>query len=288
MQQVRHIAPYRVLITRAVLLYYVLFILLRWYSHLLPAQLLDPSLTKMHYDLSFWLFRLSGLDGALVHNAIGTALFSIAIVGLCILSLLFPLRRGFIISFSLVYFLMALTSNIYLCHSAHYLGCMVWLSVAFWASSDDNFDLMWEGMRYYCCWIYASAFIWKVVNGSFFQWDAGILTFKMNLAEYLYHNPDTAMAHFYYYFIQHPLFVNIGHKIVALAEGLFIIGFFTKKYDKILIITALLIFVSLYIFSDVFFAELLALIFPLVSINGWKKLAGKLPPALPRRTIAKD
>ena len=277
MRGVRKLAPYRPVIIRVTLLYYLAFLLWRGYSHVLPYELLHPTLTKMHYDLSFWLFKLTGLDVLLVQNNAGALIFSGSVIALCLLSILFPKKRVFIVPFTLLYFLLAVASNIYLCHSAHYLGCMVWLPIAFWAAKDENFDLLWEGMRYYACWIYASAFLWKVVNGAFFQWDAGILTFKMNLAEYLYHNPDTVMAHIYYYLLPHPFIFNLGHKIVTLAEGVFLIGFFTKKYDAALIIWAFFIFISIYCFSDVFFAELLVLIIPLMPERTWQRIYSSIP-----------
>jgi hypothetical protein len=277
MQGIRKLSPYRIAITRTTLLYYLVFLVWRGFSHLLPAHLLHPAITKMHYDVSFWLFRLSGLSNILVQDEVGATIFTAAVIVLCILSVVFPLKRMFVIPFTATYFLLAIAFNIYLCHSAHYLGGMVWLSLAFWARTDENFDLLWEGMRYYSCWVYASAFAWKMLNGAFFQWDAGMLTFKENLAGYLYQNPATSMAGIYYYFLQHPVLVNIGHKFVFFAEGTFIAGFFTKKYDALLILCALLIFTSIYFFSDVFFAELLIIIIPLLPLPAWKWLVDRLP-----------
>lgn len=277
MQGIRNLAPQRQVIVRTTLLFYLISLLWRGYSHLLPYQLLQPPLTKMHYDLSFWLFRLTGLDALLMHTTAGAVFLSSAVIILCLLSLLFPRKTVFIIPFTLLYFLLAIASNIYLTHSAHYLGCMVWLTVAFWAVKDDNFNLMWEGVRYYACWIYASAFVWKLVNGAFFQWDAGILTFKSNLAQYLYQNPATPTAHLYYYLLQYPFIFNFGHKIIMLVEGVFILGFFTKKYDTLLILSAATIFLSTYLFSDVFFAELLAVILPLLPASVWSRLSRAMP-----------
>ena len=131
-------------------------------------------------------------------------------------------------------------------------------------------------MRYYACWVYATAFLWKIINGSFFQVDAGMLTFKSNLAGYLYQNPDTFFSHVYYWFLRHPALINIGHKLVVIAEGVFLVGFFTKKYDGFLIFCAVFIFTSIYFFSDVFFAELLIIILPLLPQSTWDWLCQKI------------
>jgi hypothetical protein len=277
MTATRNLSTYRPLITRTVILYYLLFIFWRAYAHLLPFQLQSPVISKVHYDATFWLFRFSGLDGFVVHNMVGGIILSVVVALSGVLSLVYPTRRLFLVPFTLSYFVLAVVYNIYLCHSAHYLGGMVLLSAAFWPRQDENFNLLWEGMRYYACWVYGSAFIWKVLGGAFFQWDAGMLTFKSNLAEYLYQNPDTSLANFYYYFLQHPVLVNVGHKVVFLAEGAFLIGFLTKKFDGLLIVMAFFIFSSIYLFSDVFFAELLIIVFPLLSQTAWTKLGSKIP-----------
>jgi len=270
-------APYRAAITRSVLAFYLLSLLWRGYSHLLPGQLQQPVLSKLHYDLSFWAVRLSGIDGWLVQHTWAGSLFGWILITLCVLSMIFIRRRGYIIPFSMGFFLLAVVYNMYLCHSAHYLGGMVILSVAFWPRRDENFELLWDGMRYYACWVYGTAFLWKVAIGSMFQWEAGTLTFKANLAEYLLHNPDNTLAHIYYFFLQHQWLLNVGHKVVYLAEGAFLIGFFTRKYDTLLIVLAFFIFISIYLFSDVFFAELLVIIFPLIPAKGWQKLSGMIP-----------
>jgi hypothetical protein len=221
--------------------------------------------------------KWSGLP-AFITGSYGVALgFSLLVITMCLLAIVFPLKRSVTISFTFLYFLLAVIFNSYLCHGSHYLAGMVLLSVTFWPRKDENFDLLWEAMRYYACWIYGSAFLWKVGMGGFFQWDAGALTFKSNLAAYLYQNPGTQISHVYYFFIQHPFFLNIGHKIVTIIEGLMLIGFFTKRYDVLLIVLSLATFFSIYIFSDVFFIELQVTIFALLPERFWRWLSAKIP-----------
>src|SRR4051812_41351234 len=108
MQGIRKMALYRQLITRVVMLYYLLFLLWRGYCHLLPFQLNSPAITKMHYDLSFWFFKLSGLNALLVQNEVVSIVFSILMIVFCILCILFPRKKLLIIPFSIAYFFLAL------------------------------------------------------------------------------------------------------------------------------------------------------------------------------------
>src|SRR6476660_261465 len=108
MKGVRQLYPYRILITRMVLMYYLLLLLWRGYCHLLPYQLESPTITKVLYDPFYWLFKLSPLPGIIVGSAAGSFIFTVAVILFCALSILFPLRRGLVITFSVLYFLLAI------------------------------------------------------------------------------------------------------------------------------------------------------------------------------------
>lgn len=275
MSTIRAVGPYRTLITRTVMLYLLLILIWRGYSCILPFQLENPPLTNVEYDLSFWVFKLSNLSGILVGSRAGSIIFSTCIILNCLACILYPLNRLLLISFSFLFLLFGITFNVYLTHSSHVLGGALIISIPFWASRDKNFETLWEALRYYVCWIYFSAFLWKVVNGSMFQENFGVLTMKKNLAEYLYHNPDTIKAHIYSYFISHPLLPDIGDKLVYLLEGLFLAGFFTKRYDKILIVLLLIIHAITYFFTDRLFIELCILVFPLMSARLWERISSR-------------
>lgn len=259
--------------------YCLLWITVRGLSHAWPPQLCHPELTKVAYDPVFWLFKLSGFAKTMTD---WQGWLFISLLYLCFLLLiLFPTKYLLSILATFLLFILDVTTNIYVTHSMHYLGAIVVISCAFWGKSTTTFSLFWNGVRYYACWIYGSAFLWKLFLGAFSQWDSGILSFKANLATYLFLNPNTGKAHLYYWFLQHGYLLNLGEKMVFLIEGLFLIGFFTRKWDKFLIISAVFIFLSTYFFSDVFFVEQLVILLPFVSVTTWNRLLSKPFPKIP-------
>jgi len=258
------------------MLYLLLILIWRAYSCILPFQLRNPPLTNVEYDLSFWAFKLSGLAEILAGSRTGSLLYSAVILLSCVACICYPRNRLLVISFSFLFLLFGIIFNVYLTHSSHVLGGALIITIPFWASKDKNFETLWDALRYYVCWIYFSAFLWKMVNGSMFQADFGVLTMKKNLAAYLYHNPDTIKAHIYNWFISHPVLPDVGDKVVYLLEGFFLAGFFTKRYDKILIVLLLVIHTITYFFTDRLFIELCILVFPLMSADSWKKLSLRL------------
>ncbi len=133
-------------------------------------------------------------------------------------------------------------------------------------------------MRYYICYIYTMSFIWKVFLGNAFWYlDQGIISTKYNLVEYIYHNPGSAITSIYKFFVTHPQILNAGNTFIILLEGLMVIGFFTRRCDRYLLLLPIIIHVSTYFFSDVFFIEWLVLIFVFFTKKDVDRIAKKLP-----------
>jgi hypothetical protein len=250
----------RIVLTRLVTGSILLFLLLRYTEETSFSGLRSPSLFSMGMDVSYWLYKLSGLPALLVHNRTGAIIADLLLFGTGILSFLFPLRRIWVVGFSVLLILYVLTFNTYATdHLAQVAGFMVVL-LPFWVRDDRVFWLAWEGMRYFTCWVYVAAFLWKTcINNSFWYLGQGADSFKKNLFDYMYLNPDAVMTGFYRWCIRHDWVLNGGEKFIALLEGVMLIGFFTKRYDRLLIWVPVVIHVSTYFFSDVFFIELLVI-----------------------------
>ncbi len=259
------------IISRSIIVYCLFWVSVRGLSHTLPPQLEQPLLKRPVYDIAFWIYGLSGLSDLLTrHLAISWFILGI-FLAVSLYKLLKPSAVWSAVAFTLGLLIIDVSNNFFVGHSMHYMAAMVVISFALWGKSGKSFSLLWNGARYYACWLYFSAFLWKL-TGSMWQWDAGIISVKSNMATYLYLNPDSNFAHFIYWFIEHPFWVNAGHKIVMLAEGLFGLGFITRRFDKLLIGCAIFIFTLTTLFSDVFFAEQLIIIFTFISTSQWQRL----------------
>lgn len=157
--------------------------------------------------------------------------------------------------FTILLLIYTLILNAILTHNIHYLNLMLVVSIAFWSKKLIRFQLLWEAARYYICFYYGSAFLYKVYYGAFTDWDLQLTHIKLNRLHTLIQYPNAIISKILQYFIHHPNITLIGEKIVYLLEGAFIIGFITKRCDKFLQFAALVIFISTYVFVDVFFIE---------------------------------
>jgi hypothetical protein len=279
----------RIVLTRLVVSSALLFFLLRFFEYTTPSRMQSPPLFNLDLDLTYWLYKLSGLSSLLVGNRIAAVLSDILLVGTGLLTILQPLKRIWIIGFSILIILYAMAfSTFSLGHTVAFYGLIVTF-LPFWIGGDEKFSLAWEGIRYYTCFIYFAAFIWKTCIGdAFFYWQQGSGSFRYNLVEYLYHNPSTSMAGLYRWFITHDWALNMGHVFIILLEGLMGTGLFTKKYDRILFWLPFIIHITTYFFADVFIFELMVLNFAFLTGRQLTAISRKFPVLIyPQKHVLK-
>jgi hypothetical protein len=263
----------RIILTRLVTGAILLLLLLRWTEHATLSGIESPPLFSTGLDITYWLYILSGMPAVIIHNRIGSIVFDLFMFGSGVLSFVFPLQRKWLIGFSILLFVYGVSINAFsTSHSGQVWGYMIVL-MPFWVGNNDKCYFAWQAMRYYTCYIYVMAFVWKtLLSGSFWYPYQGINSFKLNLFDYIYQNPDNMMTHFYKWFIRHEWVLNGGEKFVILLEGIMVIGFFTKKYDKWLIWAPVAIHGLTYLFADVFYIELLVLDISLLSLSQLSRL----------------
>ncbi|HSN07702.1 MAG TPA: hypothetical protein VLS85_01630, partial [Hanamia sp.] len=141
--------------------------------------------------------------------------------------------------------------------------------------SKKSFSFAWQGLRYFLLFSYSAAFLWKFFRFSWLQSNQGILIMKQNLTPYLYFNPRTFLAHVYFWFLDHPFFVEIIFISGFVLEGVFIIGFFTRKFDKLLFIISLLLPFGFWFLADAMFYEMIVLSLTLLPIAAIARVTNK-------------
>lgn len=273
----------RVVITKVTMLFFLAAILWRTYAHTLPFQLCRPVLMDAKYDLGYILFVLSGLAASFAQNTIAAAILSAALIILPVCIFIYPRKVLFSVLFAVSWIFMAAMQGVYGQHNG-YLLFSILLTIPFCARSDKGFALLWEGLRYYGCWVYASTFLLKMLNGAFWQWDYGSVTLSEQTIDQVYWFADSWHTRLVSLLNEYPGLVNIGQKLIFLSEGAFIIGFFTKKYDKLLLFFACCIFLATTLFVMVFFIENLVIYFLIFMRPGqWQALHHKFKILRDRR-----
>ncbi len=268
----------RVIVGRLLFSFYFITLLFRFFQQVTPSQMLQPVLYRYNFDYTYWLFDIIGVYRYVVQSATGSMLFDMALFTSCMLCIIYPLKNLWAILFGILFFVYVICYNAFIVHHAHPLALMTLATLPFFFKQLVLWRFLWEGFRYYVCYAYFISFIWKAFIGkSLLYWNMGIHSTKENLVMYLYHYPETLLADIYRFFIAHPILLNLGLIIVFVLEGLMIIGFITKRFDYLLIWIPIIVHVSTYFFSDVYFAEMLVGILAFLHSSHYIQIANKFP-----------
>lgn len=257
----------RVLLGRVVFSFILFSLFYSLLSHTLFHQLQSPVLKYPYVDPAYWIMHLLRVPDIIVSDPLLSYSMDAIMFITCAGCIVFPSSRVMIIVFMVVYFIYFITINSYGGHHTHSRIGILLAPVPFLFRKPVNFSLMWQALRYYTLFIYASAFLWKILRLTFLNADHGILIMKNNLAPYIFYNPGAALTNFYLWLLQHPTLVNSMYILGIVAEGIFIIGFFTRKYDRCLLFLSVVLITGFWFFADALFFQLLILSFTFINFK---------------------
>lgn len=150
----------------------------------------------------------------------------------------FALSLG--IPFSLFLGVYLLLANIFWqCHLEPFILYFL-LSFLFLTNREDRFYGLLKGARLYFLYIFFSAAVWKIARGAIFNGQEMSDLLLLQHSELLISDPGSLASRVYAWLIDHPV-VSWWLYFGALAlEASFIIGLFTRRYDRILLALAVL------------------------------------------------
>ncbi len=234
-------------------LYGVCFVLsFSWYfyHHLLLCQV-NPVFFVNRLDITRNILFLTNLQNLLLQKFWLRQLFDV-------LYIVFPLllcfsviaeKKGtkllavFASIFSMVYGIF-LASFTYI--SLDMFVAWFFIPLVFYPSSEKGFYYVLHCLRFIFILLFLSAGLWKIRGGGIFNADqmSGILV--MQHKQYLAANAGDWFTRFAIFLIEHKTISYGLYFLGTLAELIFVIGFFTRKYDRVLMLFFILFFVTDY------------------------------------------
>lgn len=242
-------------------------LVLSFFSNTLLHQLRQPVLKYPYVDLTYWVMHYLQIPELITGNFWLACLFDLALFAFCILCFMYPEKRWCIWSFIALYFVYFITFNTFGGHHTNHKIGFLLIAIPFTVSNYKSFNFLWQGLRYFLLFAYVDAFLWKFVRMAWLHADQGMLIMKKNQAAYLYFESDTVQAGLYRWLLLHPALVSGTYIAGVIMEGLFLIGFFTRKYDKFLLILSILLPLGFWFTADAYFFELLILSITLVNFH---------------------
>ena len=227
----------------------------RFYSYCMLHQLQSPVLKLLEADNTYWLLHYFSIPQMLITHSTVTTIFDGTLLLLPIGMIIYPSNKLFPVITWIFWGIYFITFGSYFNHHGHSLIGVFFILPPFFIKKS-LFHLSWQGVRYYTCFIYLSAAIWKIARGTAFELTHIQEVLISQNASQLLLIPDALISQLTTIVINYPDLAFIISMAVAISQLSFGIGFFTRKYDFYLIILGLLFHTATYLFMDILFFEL--------------------------------
>ncbi len=213
-----------------------LFVILIYFfsTNSLLSQLQQPVLIDPESDNTFWLLHILRLPQWLLQHRGAALAFDIILTCSCIICIFVPGQRIFtritVVGIWILY--------VCYCTAAgkHYaqIGYLL-VPIPFLVLKTEKFSLLWDGIRYWICFLYTCAGLYKLYYGGFaYPLNMSHILQQMN-AEWLFFKPTGFQADIIAYLAEHPGLSQWFYRMAALMELSLLIGFFTRKFDRFLL-----------------------------------------------------
>jgi hypothetical protein len=145
-------------------------------------------------------------------------------------------------------------------------GHIAWLlfPIVFIPSNEKTFDLLFGGLRYFFLFFFVSAGIWKLAQGGFFYTNQMSNILLLQHKELLLTTPQHWYAKCISFLIANPVFGYLLYLGAAIAELIFAVGFFTKRFDKWLMLTFVMFLIFDHFIMRIPYYEVLPLLLTLL------------------------
>jgi len=154
-------------------------------------------------------------------------------------------------------------------------GHIAWLffPIVFIPQDKKTFLLLFEGLRYFFLFFFVSAALWKLAQGGLFSISqmSGVLLYQHK--ELLTSSPGYWQSNFLLWLIQRPQLSYLLYLAATLLELSFVVGFFTKKYDRLLLVLLVVFLVMDHLSMRITYYEIAPLALTLMFSK--EKLSGK-------------
>ena len=225
------------------LVFYAL-LLYKWYNGMLLYQL-QPNVYNTRPDVTTWIFMQGHLHLLLLHSPVARILFDAFFYSMPLFYWLAFKRKPHLAV--MVALLMLFVNFVYVqCYTLFPANSIesytAWLlfPLLFLTVQLRLFYIVFHALRYFLLYIFTSAAIWKVVQGGLFNLEqmSGVLLFQHK--DYLASSPDYWFSHLIYWLVNHTSVSYCLYLAATFLEIFFVIGFYTKKADRFLLVSLVL------------------------------------------------
>lgn len=229
---------------------------------------MQPAFFYTRQDVFTWVFMQTGLHRWLLNNTARCLLLDVLFYTAPAVYFLHYRNNRRTAYLSAIYMLVVnwVYVQCYTLYATNSIeGHVAWLLFPFvlMPKNDETFEVLLDGLRYFFLFFFASAGLWKLVQGGVFNpaQMTGILLYQHKAL--IATSPGYWQTDLVLWLIKHQQISFSMYVSATVVELLFITGFFTKKYDKVLLILFVLFLVMDYIIMRIPYFEITPLVLTL-------------------------
>ncbi len=188
-------------------------------------------------DYTFWLSFCSYFPHFIITHY-WACLFIDAGVIICTIACFFndKHRHKFAMLLLVFFFMQRITLDGYTCFHVKSTSCLFIAFLPFCFKNNEKFDLMVEFGRYLLIYILISAAYHKFTNGGLFSENNFVRQLVNQHVDLATLNPTHISYKIALFLIANPIIASILYKLLFFSQVIFIVGIFTKRFDKFLFI----------------------------------------------------
>lgn len=261
--------------TNVIYLYLLVTLLLfadRWWNGMLLSQL-QPAFFVTPMNVSVWALMFTGIHETFINNQPACLFADVMLIGLPIVYTVLHVKQltrakiavgCCILLFNFIY------AQCYVLYPSNSIeGHVGWIlfPLVLICHRLTNFSLALQAIRFVFLFFFVSAGIWKIRNGGIFNPEQMTGVLLLQHSQLLVTAPSSFLAEMYYWFIHHPTIGYLLYLAATLLELFFIVGFFTKKTDRWLLLLFFIFLLADVLIMRIKYWEIMHLAIPLFFSN---------------------
>lgn len=263
------------LIQRLIALGLILIWIEQWRSGGLLHQLVGSPIRFVAADNTYWLFYATGFPQALISSKYLCLSWDFSwLVGATLYFVGYPKKligQIICVGFIVHYICSTSASGIH----NHTLVPALFCSLLLCVKSERLFVYLFVGLRYYICFVMFDAFLWKLRQGGLFNEGQMLAVLKeQHLESFASLRADKENIRISF-LLKNPIFAQFLWYGGSFLEATFIIGFFTRRWDRVLAFNWCLFIVADYFVMNLIFLNFiiaLPVFYPWLKL--WKEYRG--------------
>lgn len=229
------INPTSIQFYKSILLTFItLLIMWFWYSGLMIHHVWDSPFNYKAADPIYYLLDTLWISKLVLYNSNSALVFDGLLIVSLLASLIFPNRLIFVRFTAVLLLIYHVLLNTKMGYHAHHLFALHFALVPFWVNSK-HFVPAFLLSRNLACLTYFTAGFFKLYHGAWLSMESFSAVLSNQHAAYFYFNPNTLRTIISQWIIQNPSVGLLFFGTSMLLQLSFFIGFWTKKYDKLLV-----------------------------------------------------